>query len=386
MEFELNEEQRLVQDQVRRFLEAEIRPLDDEFGDEQMTPELGKKLLKMVIPMGYAGRDRPADAIMQAILDEEIGRVSPSLGGIAFIANAAMMMVPGAAHPDVRRRLAEPLLDGDLIGCAAFSEPDVGSDPSSIACKAELKGDYYLVNGTKTWISNGHIADVAMVTVQTDRDKGPAGLRQLLIDRNETPFESRDIESIGLKAFPLSELYFRDLKVPAINRLGGWTEGAGLPDETSGGGGVFNFAGARVMCASIACGIAMHALEQAVEYVKTRRQFGREIGRFQMVQQMIADMTMDLEAARLLTYRARQKLSREPCDKEVSMAKAYATEMGVRVTSKAMECMGAMGLTTEARLERSFRDARMWLVPDGTSQIQRLIIGRAMTGFSATRG
>jgi alkylation response protein AidB-like acyl-CoA dehydrogenase len=388
MEFEFNEDQRLVRDSVRRFLDAEIQPLDDEYGDREMTPELARELLKMLIPFGYIGPERPDDPIITGILYEEMGRVSPSLGGLVYIASVVGPLVRATAHPEVRDRLAQPLMNGELIGCVAISEPNVGSDPTGIECHAELKGDRWVINGTKTWISNGHIADVACITVQTDRTRGPAGLRQLLVDRRETPFQSRDIETIGVRAFPTSELVFDDLEVPAINRLGGWTERS--PELAMGGREVgispFDFQGARVMCASLACGIARKALDVAVGYVQERKQFGREIGRFQMVQGLLADMAIDLEAARLLTYQARQLMSRRRADYEVSIAKAFATEMGVRVTSKAMECLGAMGLARETGLERCLRDARMWMVPDGTAQIQRLVIGRELTGFSATRG
>ncbi len=388
MEFEFNEEQRMVRDSVRRFLDTEIRPYDDAHGDEEMTSELAKVLLKKLIPFGYIGPERAEDPIIEGILYEEMGRVFPSLGGLVYIAAVAGPLVAASAHPEVRDRLAEPLMNGELIGCMAISEPDVGSDPTGIRCRADIKEDHWVLNGTKTWISNGHIADVACVTVQTDPSRGTAGLRQILVDRHETPFESRDIETIGVRAFPTSELYFNDLKVPAINRLGGWREDSA--DLALGGRTVgrspFDFSSARVMCASISCGIARRALEVAVDYVQQRKQFGREIGRFQMVQGLLADMAMDLEAARLLTYQARQLRSRRKADYEVSIAKAFATEMGLRVTSKAMECLGAMGLARETRLERCFRDARMWLVPDGTSQIQRLVIGRELTGFSAVRG
>jgi alkylation response protein AidB-like acyl-CoA dehydrogenase len=387
MEFEFNEDQRMVRDSVRRFLDTEIQPYDDKHGDEEMTSELAKALLKRLIPFGYIGSERPDDPIINGILYEEMGRVFPSLGGLVYIAGAAGPLVKATAHPEVRDRLAEPLINGELIGCIAISEPNVGSDPTGIECRAERKGDSWVINGTKTWISNGHIADVVCVTVQTDKSEGPGGLRQIVIDRRETPFESRDIETIGIRAFPTSELFFDDLEVPEINLLGGWTENA--PKLALGGRTVghspFDFAGARVMCASLACGIARRALDIAVDYVQQRKQFGREIGRFQMVQGLLAEMAIDLEAARLLTYQARQLMSRRRADYEVSIAKAFATEMGVRVTSKAMECLGAMGLAKETRLERCFRDARMWMVPDGTAQIQRLIIGRELTGFSAIR-
>jgi len=386
MEFDFNEEQQLLQDTVRRFLEKELRPLDDQYGDREMEPELAKSLLKKLLPFGYMGTDRTDDPIITGILYEELGRNFPGLAGIVFLADAASLIISLAAHPELKERLAEPLLNADLIGCAAISEPNVGSDPTSIECRAELKGDHYVISGTKTWISNGHIADVAIVTAQTDPAKGVMGLVQVLVDRNETPFESRDIDTIGMKSFPTSELYFNDLEVPAINRLGGWQNEQNPMMAKKAQGNPFNFNSARVMCASLSCGIAQRAMDLAVDYVQQRKQFGKEIGRFQMVQALIADMAIDLEAARLLTFQARQLISRRPCNKEVSIAKAYATEMGVRVTSKAMECMGAMGLATEARLERCLRDARVWIVPDGTSQIQRLIIGKELTGFSATRG
>src|SRR5262249_6557878 len=209
---------------------------------------------------------------------------------------------------------------------------------------------------------------------------------ELVIDRYETPFESRDIETIGLRAWPLSELFFDGIEVPAINLLGAGRPGASLlAQRTDRRRQAPDFRDAR-MCALASCGIAQRALEMALGYVKERKQFGREIGRFQLVQALLADMAMELEAARLLAYRARQLIAMRLGDAEASMAKAYATEMAVRVTSKALECFGAMGLTREAYIERLYRDARMWIVPDGTAQIQRLVIGRELTGFSAIHG
>jgi acyl-CoA dehydrogenase len=383
MIFDFNEEQRMVRDTLRRFLEAELVSEDRRYGDQEMTREVALKLLSAIKPFGYVGQDRADDPIITSILFQEMGRVSPSLAGVAFITGQVGPVVAAGAHPDVAARLAEPLIEGDLIGSFAFSEPEVGSDPSSIACRAELRGDHYFLNGSKCWISNGSIADVAIVTVQTDPTQGARGLRQLIVDRRESPFESRDIPTIGLRAFPCSELNFSDVKVPAINRVGGWKKTHGAPRAEQAG--QFNFNVPRVFCADVSCGIAERAIEVATAYVKERKQFGREIGRFQLVQAMMADMVMDYEAARLLTFRARAAIGGPGADRHVSIAKAYATEMGVRVTSKAMECLGAMGLTVEMGLERCLRDARMFIVPDGTSQIQRLIIGRELTGFSATR-
>ena len=389
LEFEFNEEQRIVQTAVRKFLETEMAEPDKLYGDKLMTPDLAKSLLQKLLPWGYVGPDKPTDPIIEGILFEEIGRVFPSLGGVAFINNGAARYVSTAAHPDVKAKLADDLLMCKLIGCMGISEPGVGSDPTGIECKAEIKGDRYVINGSKIWISNGHIADIAIVICQTDKSKGPLGFHSILVDRRETPFETRDINTVGLAAFPNSELFFDDLEVPLTNRIGGWDdEESSLMKKQSEGskGNPFNFNGARVMCASLSCGIAGKSLDEAIEYAKVRTQFGRPIAGFQLVQGMLAEMKMDLEAARLLTYRARQKMTRGHADLEVSIAKAYATEMGVRVTNKAMEVRGAMGLTHEAGMERRMRDARMWIVPDGTSQIQRLIIGKELTGISTTRG
>jgi alkylation response protein AidB-like acyl-CoA dehydrogenase len=392
MEFEFTEEQQILRESLQKFLDAEIRPYDDRYGDEEMTPDLAKKLCKMLIPWGYLGDGgifgRTADPIIRSIQTEELARAFPGLAGISGITSGAASIVRQLAHPDLAARLAEPLAQADLIGCLAISEPNVGSDPSGIECRAELRGDRYLVNGTKCWISNGHISDVAIVLVQTDPSSGPAGFRQLVIDRNESPFESRDTPTIGVRSFPTSELYFRDVEVPATNRIGGWRDkAASSSDEPSRAFArvLQSFSLARVGTGLIALGIARRAYELALEYVVQRKQFGKEIARFQLVQSMIADMATEIDAARLLCYRAQDALSRRRADVEASMAKAYATEMAVRVTSMAIQCMGSNGLATENRVERCLRDARMWTMPDGTTQIQKLIIGRALTGMSAIR-
>jgi len=387
MDFELAEEHRIFRDSLRKFLQAEIRPLDDRWGDEEMTPERARELQKMLLPWGYLGEQRSDDPFINCIMTEELARVFPSLAGIVGMTAAAGWAITRRAHPEVVRRLGPPLLAGDLIGANAISEPNVGSDPSAIQCRAQLDGDHYVINGTKCWISNGHIADVAVVVAQTQPSLGQAGVRQFVVDRRESPFKSRDIPTIGLKAFPTSELYFEDVAVPAINRLDGWGESErAAPDPSKSFVQVLQLiARARVGTALISVGIAQRAFEVALQYVKVRKQFGKEIGRFQLVQEMVAEMATDIEAARLLCCRAMQLSRKRRCDAEVSMAKAYATEMGVRVCSKAVQCMGAHGLAMENRVERCLRDARMLTVPDGTTQIQQLIIGRALIGMSAIR-
>jgi len=388
MEFELNEEQQILREELRKFLEAEIRPLDDEWGDVEMTAERAREFCKKLIPWGYMGGGAAElgverDATVSCILNEELARAFPALGGVAGMTAGAAAGIEAGGHPEVADRLVEPLRRSELVGCNAFTEPNVGSDPSGIECRAEKKGDRWIVNGAKAWISNGHIADVAIVLVQTEPGKGAAGFRQLVIDRRESPFESRDTPTIGLRAFPTSELWFNDVEVPDINMIGGWKEGGAVDPATAFARTLAMIASVRAGTALISVGIAQRAFELALDYVKQRRQFGKEIARHQMVSAMIADMATDIDAARLLCYRALHKRGRP--EVEASMAKGFATEAAVRVCSTAMQCMGANGLATENRVERCLRDARMLTIPDGTTQIQKLIIGRALTGMSAIR-
>jgi alkylation response protein AidB-like acyl-CoA dehydrogenase len=236
MDFELTEEQEIFRESFRKFLEAEIQPLDDRFGDEEMTAERARELSKKLIPWGFLGGEGAAeverDTTIRCIQTEELSRVFPGLSGITGMTAACAAGIAAGAHPEVAARLVEPLRQGELIGSNAISEPNVGSDASAIECRAEKKGDRWIVNGTKCWISNGHIADVSVALLQTDPAQGPAGLRHFVIDRRESPFESRETPTIGLKSFPTSELYFRDLEVPDVNRIGSWKESAG--SEASG--------------------------------------------------------------------------------------------------------------------------------------------------------
>ena len=231
MDFELTEEQEIFRESFRKFLEAEIHPLDDRFGDEEMTAERARELSKQLIPWGFLGGAAAAeverDTTIRCIQNEELSRIFPGLAGITGMTAACAAGIAAGAHPEVAARLVEPLRQGELIGSNAISEPNVGSDASAIECRAEKQGDRWIVNGTKCWISNGHIADVTLALVQTDPAQGPAGLRHFVIDRRESPFESRETPTIGLRSFPTSELYFRDLEVPDMNRIGSWQESSG---------------------------------------------------------------------------------------------------------------------------------------------------------------
>ncbi len=389
MDFELDEEQQIFRDQLQKFLDAEIAPLDAKWGDEEITAVRARDLQRRLVPWGYLGGAGPmapnADLMIGVIRTEELARVFPSAVGVAGMTAGCAAGIELGAHPEVAARLVEPLRAGDLIGANAFTEPGAGSDPSGIQCRAEKRGDRWVINGSKCWISNGHIADVAIVLVQTDPKAGPAGMRQLVIDRRESPFDSRDVPTIGLRAFPTSELYFHDVEVPEQNLIGGWRSGGNDDPGAAFARTLRAIAGARAGTALLAVGVARKAYELALAYVRERKQFGKEIARHQLVSAMIAEMATEIEAGRLLCLRAFHALRRGRADVEASMAKWWATEMSVRVASTAMQCLGANGLAQENRVERCLRDARMLTIPDGTTQINKLIVGRALTGMSAIR-
>jgi alkylation response protein AidB-like acyl-CoA dehydrogenase len=385
MDLELTEEERVLKENTRRFMEREIVPLADE-GDRRkilLDAATAREFIRKVAPLGYLGTTLPeeaggagADHFVSGILTEEIFRAWGSLGGLVGITSGVAGAVFAAGTDEHRRRYLPALLRGEILGCAAITEPNVGSNPAAAETTATLSGDHYVLTGTKTWISNGSVADVALVTAQAEKSKGKRGLIRLLVDRSESPFECRELPKLGLRSFPTSELVFSECRVPRDNLIG--RAGEGLKDTLK------MFEQARCWMAMGAVGLAQAALDAAVRYARERAQFGRPIGGFQLVQEMIADMATETEASRLLAYRGLRLLDRRVrCDRETSMAKAFATEAAVRVTSAAIQIHGAYGLSEEYPLERYFRDARCWTIPDGTTQIQKLIIGRAMLGMSA---
>ena len=204
MDFELNEEQRMFRDSLRKFLDAEVRSLDDRWGYLEMTAERAKPLLKMLIPWGYVGTEGilsiGSEPIITCVKSEELSATFPGLAGMSGITSGAAALIDAGAHPELARRLVAALSQGDLIGCSAITEPEAGSDPSGIRTRAERKGGHWVINGAKSWISNGSVADVAVVLAQTDPAKGPAGFRYFVVERQESPFESREIPTIGLRS------------------------------------------------------------------------------------------------------------------------------------------------------------------------------------------
>ncbi len=386
MILELNEEQRILKKNARDFMEREIIPIADEY-DRKYHPlpkEIAVGLLKKLSALGYVGSTLPPeyggqnlDLISYAVLGEELARAYLSLGMIVLIQDGGVLPILMAhGTPEQKAKYIPQIMSLEKITCFGLTEPDVGSGARDIRTSAVLDGDHYIVNGTKTWITNGGIADLAAIFVSTDRSKGARGITCLLVDKDESPFTSRELPKLGCRSCPTSELNFEDCRVPRRNLIG--TPGNAYLIALT------ELAKLRVAVGVGAVGLAQASVDAAVKYARERKQFGRPIGSFQLIQEMIADMAIMTDAARFLCYRALYLIDKgEVCFKEASMAKAYSTEMAVVVTSKAIQVHGAYGISEEYPVERYFRDARTLTFPDGATQIQKLIIGREMLGISA---
>ncbi|WP_078428264.1 acyl-CoA dehydrogenase family protein [Alkalihalobacterium alkalinitrilicum] len=383
MNFDLTEEQQILKQSVKRFLEKEIKPCADEYTEKLIPKDMAHDLIKKLIPFGYVVGPFPEeiggmnmDTISQGILFEELFRVFPGLGGIAFITMDTALTLYEYGTKEQIDRFIPKLLSGDYIGCVAVTEPDIGSNPSEVKTRGILEGENYRVNGQKIWISNGSVSDVCVVLVRTEKDPGKKSVSRLIVERSVSDYSSRDLGKLGLNSWPTSELFFDDTLVPKENLLGDVGEGLKSTLRT--------FERARCFVALYSIGIAQASVDATIQYVKEREQWGKPIGQHQMIQDMLADMLIELDAAKLLTYRGLYLIGKGArCDTQTSMAKYYATEAAVKITSNAIQIHGGYGLSKEFPIERLFRDARMLTIPDGTSQIQKLIVARNTLGLAA---
>ncbi|MDY6880591.1 MAG: acyl-CoA dehydrogenase family protein [Thermodesulfobacteriota bacterium] len=384
MDFEFTDEQKMVKDMARKLMEKEIIPIADEYDRTKalMDRKKLKELTDKLVPLGYFGLRIPEEAggagtdfMTWGILKEELARAYASLAGIILIQSSSRVIYEVGA-PALKERFLPSLVTGEKILCCGITEPNVGSDASRIETMAILDGDHYVINGTKTWISNGSISDACILVAQTEKGAGAAGICHILLDREESPYETRELSKLGLRSFPTSELFLEDCRVPKENLL---------VEPGQGHKKVLQlFEGARANMAINSVGMAQAAIDASITYAKERHQFGKPLAAMQMIQEMVADMIAETEAARLLSFRAFSLLDKGVrCDAQSSLAKYYATEIAVNVTSKAIQIHGAYGLSDEYPVERYFRDARSSTIPDGTTQIQKMIVARDALGVSA---
>jgi len=383
MDFELTEEQKILQDTVKKFMDNEVAPIVEEC---EKKKEMPRDLIKKLIPLGYVGALVPPeygglglDYISLRILMEEAGR---TWGALRIMANGPLNLIPYTicvnGTEEQKKRFIPSLLSADKTAFLAITEPNVGSDASGVETRADLKNDHYLLNGTKMWVTNGSTADIGIVFASLDKSKGPKGITAFIVDKEETPYSATDIEKMFGHAMVASELVFEDARVPKENMFG--PEGQGLKIALT----TLNEGRHNVAMGSV--GIAQACINASVKYAKERKQFGKPIGSFQLVQKLIVEMVADTMASRLLGYQAAKCLDTGGrCDRYCSVAKLFACEAAFKTASNALQVHGGYGYSKEFPIERYFRDARGAMIPEGTTEIQTLIIGRDVLGMSAIR-
>jgi alkylation response protein AidB-like acyl-CoA dehydrogenase len=370
---ELSEEQKLLQSTVRDFALSEVKPRAKELDE---TGHFPRDLFAKAAEIGFTGIAMPEseggagmDHVSYAIVIEEIARVCASTSVILSVQNSLYCdPIYRFGTDEQKKKFLEPYARGEKIGCYALTEPQAGSNAAALTTKAVLDGDRYIVNGTKAWITNGGAADAAIVYVNTRPEKGEKGITALVVEKGTPGFRvGKEEKKLGISATACTELSFTDCEVPAANRIGNEGEGYRVALSTLDGG--------RIGIAAQATGIAQGALDASIAYARERQAFGHPIADFQAVQFMLADMSTDIAAARLLVRRAAWKQDAGArFTMEASIAKLFASEMATRVTHKAIQIHGGNGYSREYPVERNYRDARITEIYEGTSEIQRLVI------------
>ena len=379
MDFKLKEEHQMIREMCRKFADKELKPIATEYNRQHKFPmEQVKKLGEMgimgvVYPEEYNGAGM--DYISYAIAVEEISRGGASTG-VTVSAHNSLCLSPiyYFGTEEQKKKYLTKLCTGEHIGCFGITEPGAGSDASGTITRAERSNGNWVLNGSKTFITNGGVADIAVVMAKTEKEAGHKGLSMFIVEKGTPGFSVGKSEGkMGLLSSSTTELIFEDCKIPEENLLGGEGKGFKIAMHTLDGG--------RVGIAAQAVGISQAAMEEAVNYAKERKQFNKSISEFQAIQWMVADMATDLEAARLLTYQAADMMNggdRQKYSKYCAMAKLFASEASHRITHKALQIFGGYGYTTEYPMERYCRDARITEIYEGTSEIMRLVIATNM--------
>ncbi len=377
MHFQLTEEHLMIQKAAREFAQNELKPGVIERDELQKFPtEQIKKMaelgfLGMMVDPKYGGGGM--DAISYVLAMEEISKVDASCSVVMSVNNSLVCWgLENFGNEEQKQKYLVPLAKGEKIGAFCLSEPEAGSDATSQKTTAIDKGDHYLVNGTKNWITNGNSASIYLVMVQTNVELGHKGINCLIIEKGMPGFVVGPKENkMGIRASDTHSLMFTDVKVPKANRIGEEGFGFKFAMKTLGGG--------RIGIASQALGIASGAYELALAYSKERKAFGKLISQHQAIQFKLADMATKIECARLLIYRAAWlKDQHLPMDKESAMAKVYASETAMWVTTEAVQIHGGYGYVKEYHVERLMRDAKITQIYEGTSEVQRIVISRAL--------
>ncbi len=417
MDFSLNDHQKLIRDTVRQFMEAEVRPSVKQRDREERFPAAEIKRLAelgccgMMIPEEWGGPG--LDTLSYVLMLEEVARVDAAMATSLSVTNSAVQVPLTKFGTDQQKqKYLRRLATGEILGSFCLTESAAGSDAAGIQARAVAtagvgaglgvrsspvpafapaadaswsgaplgtpSGDVYRLNGTKTWVSNGHVAGLFIVFAKTDPDAGSKGITAFLVEPGFPGFKvGRHEDKMGQRSTPAVEILLNDCEVPRENRLG--EEGQGLKIALSA------LDGGRIGIAAQAVGLAQGALDESVKHAKARRAFGKTIGEFQAIQWMLADMQTEIEAARALVYHAAWLKDTHPgkLGAASSKAKLYASEMVNRVVAKAVQIHGSVGYSRETDVERMYRDARVITIYEGTSEVQRMIIARELLGKSS---
>ena len=382
MDLDLTEEQEMIRRVTRDFAEREIIPVIRDYDRAERFPW---EIIRKMAPLGLLGAPVPEqyggmgiDAVSYAVMMEELGRADTSLRTTVSVhSSLAELSILNYGTEEQRRQHLPRLTSGEIIGSFSLTEPDAGSDAASLRTTADLEGGEWILNGNKLWVTSGGIAGLFVLFALTDRSKGVKGISAFLVERDAPGFSSRDIHGkMGLRSASTSELVLQDCRIPRDNLLGQVGDGFKIAMAGLDNG--------RVGIAAGCVGLAQACIDASVKYARERHQFGRPLGSFQLIQEMISQMVVETEAARLLVYRAAHLKNKGVRNtREAAIAKLYASETAQRAADRALQVHGGYGYADEYPVERYYRDARINTIFEGTSEVQKLIIGRYTLGIDA---
>lgn len=377
LSFELSEEQQMIRDSVRDFAERHIAP---EVKDRDTSKEFPHDLVQMLAEQGLLGmiyeeqyNGGGADHVSFCLMLEEIARWDASLAlTVASHTSLASGHIALAGTPKQKETYLSQLTTGKKLGAWCLTEPGAGSDPSGLQTTALKKGDTWILNGSKIFITQGSVGSIYVVLAKTDPAKGTKGISAFIVEREwEGVQPGSKMEKLGMNSSDTTEVYFDDVQIPEENLLG--ERGQGFVDTMK----VLD--GGRIGIGALSVGIARGALEESLKYSRERKQFGSPIGDFQSIANKLADMATEIDAARFLVHRAAWlKDQNKPFTKEASMAKLFASELAVRAADEAVQVHGGYGYIKEYHVERFLRDAKLMTIGEGTSEVQRMIIAREL--------
>ncbi len=380
MDFLLSDEQQAMRDMAKNFAEKKIAPtMEEDEKEHRFRKEIVKEMANLgffgcIAPEKYGGNE--TGYLAASIMAEEIARISPSWGlPFNLQMNSIQSVLLNFGTEEQRERYIPKLINADLLGCFAITEANSGSDVASMKSAAEEKEDCFILNGSKMWISGIPVADLGIVYAYTDRSLKHRGISAFLVDMHSPGVTQKAIETkLGLHCAPTGEIYFDNVKIPKENLVGQKGDGFKIC--------MFMLDNTRLSCAARAVGVARACKEHSVRYANEREQFGQPIANFQMIQEQIAEMFVEEEAARLLVYRAAWNRDRGQRNTiEISCAKFFAAEVAVRAANTAVKIFGSYGFSSEYPVERFYRDAKSYQIVEGTSNVQKMIIARSVLGL-----